>query len=112
MKIAVIGSREFKDYSLLMQFLDEKKISKIISGGARGADSLAVKYARENNIDLQEFLPDYTKYGRGAPLIRNKLIVDASDQVVAFWDGQSRGTKHTIDYAKKIGKGVEVVTCL
>ena len=112
MKVAVIGSREFKDYSLLVQFLDKKKISKIISGGARGADSLAVQYAKENDIELLEFLPDYKKHGRGAPLIRNKLIVDASDQVVAFWNGESRGTKYTIDYAKKIGKGVEVVTCI
>ncbi|KMQ50663.1 Uncharacterized protein CHISP_2346 [Chitinispirillum alkaliphilum] len=94
-RIAVIGSRGF-DYSLLKETLDKEEIVKIVSGGAKGADSLAAQYARENNIELQEFLPDYKKHGRGAPLVRNKLIVDASNMVIAFWDGKSRGTKFTM----------------
>ena len=107
--IAVIGSRGFSDYFLLKQALDKEEIAKVVSGGAKGADSLAALYARENDIDLQEFLPDYKKHGRGAPLVRNKLIVDASDMVIAFWDGKSRGTKYTMDYAEKQGKEVKVV---
>ena len=83
--------------------------SKIVSGGAKGADSLAAMYAGENSIDLQKFLPDYGKYGRSAPLVRNKLIIDAADKVIAFWDGTSKGTKYSVDYAGKQGKEVKVV---
>ena len=108
--LAVIGSRGFNDYEQLRTVWDSEKPSKIVSGGAKGADNLAAQYARENSIELQEFLPDYKRHGRGAPLVRNKLIVDASDMVIAFWDGKSRGTKYTMDYAEKQGKAVKVIS--
>jgi len=79
-----------------------------VSGGARGVDTLAEKYADKNDIPKLIFLPDYAKYGKIAPLIRNKKIVDNSDIIIAFWDGVSRGTKFTIDYAKAQGKKVIV----
>lgn len=106
---AVIGSRHFSDYTLLKSILDIKQPEKIISGGAAGADSLARSYSREKGIELQEFLPDYDSYARKAPIIRNKLIIDSADQVVAFWDGKSKGTKNAVDYALQQGKSVEVV---
>lgn len=80
-----------------------------VSGGARGADTYAREFAQKNNLPLQEFLPEYDKYGKRAPLTRNKLIVEACDCLIAFWDGQSRGTKFTIDYAVQMGKPVKVV---
>lgn len=100
MKIAVIGSRGFNDYTHLCEILDNIEISQIISGGARGADSLARRYANDHKIELVEFLPDYKQFGKKAPLIRNIKIVDASDIVVAFWDGKSPGTAHSIRYAE------------
>jgi len=109
MKIAVIGSRSFNDYNLMKTVLAGFDIAVIISGGARGADTLGRRYAVENGIKIVEYLPEYDKYGRGAPLVRNKQIVDASDYVIAFWDGKSRGTKHTLEYAKKQGKQVNVI---
>lgn len=81
----------------------------IISGGAKGADTLARQFANEHNLELIEFIPDYKKYGRTAPLLRNKLIVEACDCLLAFWDGKSKGTKATLDYAEKLGKPVTVV---
>ena len=69
-----------------------------------------IKFRRTHvNLKLIEFLPEYDKYGRQAPLIRNKLIVENCDCLIAFWDGVSRGTKYTIDYATKMGKPVKIV---
>ena len=81
----------------------------IVSGGARGADTYAKEFAIKHNLKLIEFLPDYEKYGRKAPLVRNKLIVENCDCLIAFWDGKSRGTKYTLDYATKLGKPTKIV---
>jgi predicted Rossmann fold nucleotide-binding protein DprA/Smf involved in DNA uptake len=111
MRYGIVGSREFTDYSIVQKVLDEHNIYivEIVSGGARGADSLAARYAEENAIVLVEFLPDYDKYGKKAPFVRNKLIVDNSDIIIAFWNGISRGTKHSIDYATSKKKKVIIV---
>ena len=81
----------------------------IVSGGAIGADTYAKEFAIKHNLKLIEFLPDYEKYGRKAPLVRNKLIVEECDCLIAFWDGKSRGTKFTLDYAKELGKPTKIV---
>jgi hypothetical protein len=109
MKIADIGSRSFDDSKLLTETLSEFSPSEIFSGGAIGADQLAASWAKLNGISLKEFLPDYKRYGRSAPIRRNDLIVEAADIVIAFWDGSSRGTKYTIDYATKLKKIIKVV---
>lgn len=104
MKIAIIGSRETGNINfeeLLKKHMDVFTNDTIISGGARGIDTLAAMYAKKHGIKLLEFRPDYTTYGRGATFVRNRLMVDMADVVVAFWNGSSRGTKYTIEYAKK-----------
>lgn len=109
MKIAVVGSRSFNDYGFLTEILSEHgPKTAIISGGARGADSLARRYAEEHNIPFQEFLPDWDQFGKSAGPRRNQQIVDAADIVIAFWDGRSRGTGNTLDLAAKSGKQVHV----
>ena len=105
MKVAVVGSRHLK---LDIEKYIPRDVIMIISGGAKGIDALAEAYADENNIPKLIIKPEYEKYGKSAPLKRNKTIVDSSDMVIALWDGTSNGTKFTIDYAKKIGKIVEV----
>ena len=108
MKIAIIGSRKIKNPDI------EKFVStydEIVSGGAVGVDSAAAKFAKEQGLKLTEFLPQYEKYGRGAPIIRNREIVDYAEKVVAFWDGRSRGTLSVIEYAQKTGKPCEIVLC-
>ena len=106
MKVAVIGSRELR-VDNLGKYLPEE-VTEIVSGGARGIDTRAREYALKNNIKLKEFLPEYEKYGRSAPLKRNIQIIDYADMVLAFWDGKSRGTKFVIDNCKRIGKRVKI----
>lgn len=106
MKIAVIGSRGLK-VDDLGKYLPENT-TEIVSGGAKGVDTSAKEYAEKNNIKLTEFLPEYEKYGRGAPLRRNLQIIGYADEVLAFWDGSSHGTKYVIDNCKKQNKKVTV----
>ena len=108
MKVAVIGSRSISatDIGMYISNGDE-----IVSGGAVGIDSCAAEYAKKNGLKLTVFLPQYERYGRAAPIVRNKTIVDYADKIVAFWDGKSKGTLSVIKYAKKIGKLCEVVLC-
>ncbi len=101
MKVAIIGSR-----SLVVADLEKylpMDIQQIISGGAIGVDSSARTYALKNNIPLIEFIPDYKRYGKKAPLVRNVLIVKEADLVLAFWDGRSTGTIHTLKKCKEMG---------
>lgn len=106
MKVAIIGSRNLMVKNL-GQYLPSN-VTEIVSGGAKGIDTCAREYALKNNIKLTEFLPDYNKYGRSAPLKRNVLIVDYSDVVLAFWDGYSRGTKFVIDKCRQFSKPVKI----
>lgn len=106
MKLAIVGSRNITDINLesyIIEYPDE-----IISGGAKGIDTLAAEYARKHHIPLIEYLPDYKKYGRSAPIIRNRQIIEAADNVLALWDGVSRGTKNSIETARKLGKKVSL----
>ena len=110
MKLAIAGSRGFDDYELLCKVLSKSNqtIDQIVSGGARGADKLGAKYARDNEIDLVEFIPDWDKHGKAAGYIRNADIVDACDCLLALWDGKSKGTMHSSGLAKKQGKKVVI----
>ena len=99
MKVAVIGSRELQ-VNHLEDYLPDH-VTEIVSGGARGIDTCAKSYALRHGLTLTEFLPEYEKYGRGAPLRRNITIIEHADLVLAFWDGKSRGTKFVIDNCKK-----------
>ena len=82
--------------------------TEIISGGARGVDTSARDFANANGIKLTEFLPQYEMYGRRAPIIRNITIIENADLVMAFWDGNSRGTKFVIEECRKRGVPVRI----
>lgn len=106
MKTAVIGSRNII-INNIGDYLPQNT-TEIVSGGARGVDSCARAYALKHNIKLTEFLPEYEKFGRSAPLKRNLQIIGYSDIVLAFWDGRSRGTKFVIDNCRKMNVEVRV----
>lgn len=108
MKLLIVGSRSIKTFDLSPYV--SKEVDTIISGGANGVDTLAEEYADKNRISKLIMRPAYARYGRGAPLKRNEEMVKLADAVLVIWDGKSRGTKYTADFAKKEGKEVTVVT--
>lgn len=111
-RVAVVGSRGINRERGIFEVLNaldhEIGFSKLISGGAIGVDTIARKWrnAYRPNLFYKEIIPNYKRFGRYAPLQRNQTIVDSVDVVIAFWDGKSRGTKFTTDYAERHGKGV------
>ena len=109
MKIAVVGSRDFNRPDAVRQFVwEQDRTTVIVSGGAAGVDSVAVGEAQRLGMPYEVHLPDWSRYGRRAGAVRNQQIVDAAHEVVAFWDGQSRGTKITMDMARAAGKRLRV----
>lgn len=106
--IGVVGSRNFDDYHYLVQVLNRYNFLNIVSGGAEGADQLAESYAIDHNINFQEFLPDWDKYGKSAGPRRNQQIVEASDELIVFWDGKSKGAKSTINLARQMKVPVHI----
>ena len=108
MKVAVVGSRSILTTDTSMYISDG---DEIVSGGAVGVDSCAAEYAKKNGLKLTVFLPQYERYGRAAPIARNKKIVDYADKIIAFWDGKSKGTLSVIKYAEKTGKLCEIILC-
>lgn len=107
MIIAIIGSRRFTNMNIEKYI--PKEITKLVSGGARGIDTLAELWANRNNIPTEIILPDYNSYGsKFAPIMRNKTIVNKADKVIAIWDGKSRGTSFTINYAEMCKVPTEV----
>lgn len=112
MKVAIIGSRKILDsyYSTLCSYVPIGA-SEIISGGAQGADALAARYAAENNLFMVIIAPNYQKYGRRAPLMRNQHIIERADYVLAMWDGHSRGTAQAIDACIRSYVPVRIIMC-
>jgi len=108
MKLAITGSRKYQDYDTLVSILESlaPEATAIITGGAKGADELAARYAKANGLELITIRPDYKKYySKIAPLMRNTEIVEKADQVIAFYyEKQSGGTLDTARKARMAGK--------
>ncbi len=83
MKTAIIGSRTLQIENLGQYF--PRETTEIISGGAKGIDMCAKTYAEKNQIKFTEYLPEYSRYGRSAPLKRNLHIIAHADLILAFW---------------------------
>lgn len=109
MRVAIVGSRSWTDYAAVLAVVRTFPAGTVIvSGGAKGADSCAEAAAQACSLAAVVHFPDWAKHGKRAGFVRNAEIVDDCDRVVAFWDGASRGTKHTIDLARKAGKLVDI----
>lgn len=107
--IAVLGSRTYSNEKYIVDNIlevlkkEELSIESIVvfSGGAKGVDTIAVKSMKEMGARVNEIIPNWKKFKKSAGIIRNQKIVNEADIVIAFWDGRSRGTKHSINLAKK-----------
>lgn len=113
--LGIVGGRGFHDFQLMkrsIQALTEEKeyeITKVVSGGAFGADSYGAIYALQKELPLEVFAAEWNKYGKSAGFKRNKLIAQQSDVIMAFWNGRSKGTKNTIDIARSYEKEVHII---
>lgn len=112
-RVIVAGGRDFNNYQLLRDKLDYYLQNlpdiEIVSGGAKGADALGERYAEENAYPLKIFPADWDNLGKRAGFVRNSEMAEHADYLIAFWDGKSRGTKHMINIAKRVGLKVKVV---
>lgn len=112
-KFIIAGSRDFSDYGLLKEKLDKLKdhfgIFEVVSGTARGADSLGEKYAEENKLPIKRFIPDWDKFGKAAGYKRNEEMAQYADGCIVFWDGKSKGTEHMINLAKKYNIQLSII---
>ncbi len=122
-RLAIVGGRDFADYRRLEQLMfdhfydwdeladpsNQWRVGEVISGGANGADSCASRWAKEHGVKLTEFLPDWDRFGKRAGFLRNEDIIAASDQVVALWNGESKGTQNSISIAKRLKKPTMIV---
>lgn len=111
-KLAIVGSRSVDNYGLLQkQMRMIPRPIEIISGGAKGADALAERYAQENGIPITVIRPDWDKYGKSAGFKRNVDIIEQSNAVLVLWDGDSKGALHDINIAIAKRKHIKVVPC-
>lgn len=106
MIVSITGSRTITDYKLVCLAVNESKfnITKIISGGAAGIDSLARIYAYNHGIPFEEYPADWKKFGKRAGPIRNKEMEEKIDAAIVLWNGVSKGTKHYISLVQASGK--------
>lgn len=113
MRVIVAGGRDFNDYDFLSNTLD-KLFSNlhddviILCGKARGADALGEKYANDHGYQVDYYPADWDRYGKSAGYLRNLEMARNADCLVAFWDGESKGTKHMIEVAYKFGLEIRV----
>lgn len=114
-RIIIAGGRDFQDYRLLRSTVDkllQNKLRKekivIICGMAKGADMLGARYAQEREYHIRYFPADWDKYGKRAGPIRNEEMAKNADALVAFWDGESSGTKNMIETAERYNLAVRI----
>ena len=106
----MVGSRTFRPRARVFSVIDGLPAGTIVvSGGARGPDRWAVERALENGMPIRVHPAQWDRYGRAAGFIRNALVVQDCDQLIAFWDGSSRGTADVVAKAQDAGKPVTVV---
>lgn len=112
-RVIIAGGRDFNDYGFLREKCDylfkNKKPTLILCGEARGADTLGKWYAAEREIPYVSYPADWDAHGKRAGYIRNVEMAKNADALVAFWDGQSRGTGHMIEIAGEYGLQVRVI---
>ena len=112
-KVIIAGSRDFYDYDLLAEecniILEGKDDIEVVSGRAIGADMLGEMYAKDKKYPVKLFPADWNTHGKGAGFIRNGEMAKYANMLIAFWDGESKGTKHMVETAQKKGMEVYVI---
>uniref|UniRef100_A0AAU6VZE9 DNA processing chain A n=1 Tax=Pseudomonas phage Arace01 TaxID=3138526 RepID=A0AAU6VZE9_9VIRU len=115
-KMIVAGGRDFIDHERMLAEFNNLVASgfmapdcELVCGMARGADMTAYHIFRAHNNPVHVFHPDWDAEPKRAGFIRNAEMGDFADACIAFWDGQSKGTKHMIDYMQRLDKPLTVI---
>lgn len=110
MKTIIAGGRDFEDVEYFLKCIENEfdSITEIVSGRAKGADTMGEILAVSNNVKIKKFPAQWDKYGKAAGSLRNKEMAEYADALIAFWDGRSTGTYNMIQLAKKLGLKVTV----
>ena len=114
-RLIIAGGREFEDYALLSQSVDQyiseldDQDIEIVCGCASGADALGARYGMSKGYKINYYKPEWETYGRAAGPIRNEKMAQNADSLIAFWNGSSAGTKNMISLARQYGLKVKVV---
>ena len=115
MKVIIAGGRNITDYKFVSDAMSHdgaqyivSKLTEVVSGGAKGVDYLGESWAEISNKPYKIFKANWKKHGRAAGPIRNEEMGDYADALIAVWDGKSSGTKHMINYMRKLNKPVFV----
>lgn len=110
MKTIVAGSRTITSTIQVYKILNNSdiEITEVVSGGARGVDKIGEKWANRRGLPVKVFNALWSEFGKRAGMIRNVKMAGYADALIAIWDGESSGTKHMIEQAKKEGLVVEV----
>lgn len=109
MTVGIVGSRDYSRLDLVRWLVAQlPSDATVVSGGARGVDAVAADRARARGLTVIEYIPDWSKGGRRAGFVRNHLIVERADRMVAFWDGSSSGTAHTIQVTRLAKKPLKI----
>ena len=106
MKVIIAGSRDCNDYDLLCSVIEKSgiEITEVVSGGARGVDTMGEKWAEENNIPVIRFPAEWDKHGKSAGFIRNSEMAKFADALIAIQINNSRGTAHMVEQMRKRNK--------
>jgi hypothetical protein len=112
-KTIIAGSREINRFTVVEAAIAGSgfDISEVVSGTARGVDTLGEMWAREHGVPVRRFPAAWDKHGKSAGYVRNLEMAQYADALIAVWDGKSRGTGHTIDIANRLGLKVHVYRC-
>ena len=112
MRVIIAGSRDIKTVEPVYRAIKSSGyvITEIVSGGARGVDTLGELWGEIKNIPVKVFPADWDKYGRAAGPIRNQEMADYCDAAIFIWDGKSAGTKNCIECVSKLKKPYIVET--
>lgn len=110
MRTIIAGSRSEKNYDDVLMAVQNAgwKPTLVLSGCANGADTLGEMWAQNNHIPVKHYRADWTNYGQRAGYLRNEVMAENADALIAIWDGESKGTKHMIDIARRKGLKVYV----
>lgn len=112
-KLIIAGTRTFTDYAYMKRKLDKHFMRyrdiTVLTGGARGVDTLGERWAFWWWWTVMQYIPDYQNHGKYAPILRNQEMVENATHAICFWDGKSKGTEDLIRKAKKWGLKVRII---